>query len=906
MATATVVPIPSNKNSVVTIQSMLYSPEVTVNPGEILESSPIANDKPITIIRKNLSPQAISYIVKKKIEIEKEVKKLKIKNSISNSTLFDEILNDRETRSEKQKCSEILGFTLRELSPTESTKFGLDTTKTFYIIDGVSCGSVAEIIGFKVGDIIIGMYNSNNTVKQLFDYDDDEALYNSKGNTFNDRTILYINIRVFRYDKKLNAFSDAYITPLFEKYDDSDNVLYHGRRFIIPYLNNPDNTITRFGSLYFKNYIYGLTDFEQVGGGQAELLIYNQARAAAEASLQHSRGILQQCNADLAACRAFVDANPGNRNHPQFLRRCTQALLAINHNDRSVTLENRGISPLVQRANREFRKFTDKLRADARSSRDQTVSQAAATAAQGFARGIAALDAIIARKAVIVNNLIAPIQAAAAAQAAPVVPAQASPLAVPAQAAPLPAQAQLNPMLRQISLPPPSLLEDVDVDDQSYIPPPLTRNIESVPAAQIQRELASLPPPEEIGSQVSDAPDIPPPLRLNPPAASAAQIQRGLASLPPPEEIGSLISDAPDLPPPLTLGTRSAQAAQIQRGLASLPPPEEIGSLISDADENLPPALNRNIGSAPAAPIQRGIAASEAPLGAVGPLISDADENLPPPLTLGTGSAPAAPIRRGIVASEAPLGAVGPRLLAPVIIPGAIHRALPAPLIMPRLRVGLRLGILPLQTQDMSKQRILLINLYLNQIFNTILLNYKKKKINPALADLTIKSTYKYKDPAHIAHAFDFPIYPKIDATNDKKIISKINESLDQDKLISLTYCDDESASAAAAGGGRGFNYPLRRRKQKTIKKKIRNINNKNSLKHKIRNKINKCIKKCIKNNNIQKQKQEKQEENKNKYRIKKLLESKIHKKINKLKLNKTKNLSKNKSNRHKYTRKNY
>ena len=472
MATATVVPIPSNKNSVVTIQSMLYSPEVTVNPGEILESSPIANDKPITIIRKNLSPQAISYIVKKKIEIEKEVKKLKIKNSISNSTLFDEILNDRETRSEKQKCSEILGFTLRELSPTESTKFGLDTTKTFYIIDGVSCGSVAEIIGFKVGDIIIGMYNSNNTVKQLFDYDDDEALYNLKGNTFNDRTILYINIRVFRYDKKLNAFSDAYITPLFEKYDDSDNVLYHGRRFIIPYLNNPDNTITRFGSLYFKNYIYGLTDFEQVGGGQAELLIYNQARAAAEASLQQSRGILQQCNADLAACRAFVDANPGNRNHPQFLRRCTQALLAINHNDRSVTLENRGISPLVQRANREFRKFTDKLRADARS-RDQTVSEAAATAAQGFARGIAALDAIIARKAVIVNNLIAPIQAAAAAQAAPLaVPAQAIPLAVPAQAAPLPAQAQLNPMLRQISLPPPSLLEDVDVDDQSYIPPP--------------------------------------------------------------------------------------------------------------------------------------------------------------------------------------------------------------------------------------------------------------------------------------------------------------------------------------------------------------------------------------------------------------------------------------------------
>ena len=277
------------------------------------------------------------------------------------------------------------------------------------------------------------------------------------------------------------------------------------------------------------------------------------------------------------------------------------------------------------------------------------------------------------------------------------------------------------------------------------------------------------------------------------------------------------------------------------------------------------------------------------------------------PIPILTGRRAIVPIPSG--------AAIGPRLLSAPVVPGVIRRPIAAPpLIMPRLRVGLRLGILPLQTQDMSKQRILLINLYLNQIFNTILLNYKKKKLNPALPDLTIKSTYKYKDPLRVKHAFDFPIYPKIDATNDKKIISKINESLDQDKLISLTSCDDESASAAAAGGGRGlnknkniiFNYPLRRRKQKTIKKKIRNINNKNSLKHKIRNKINNCIKKCIKNNNnnIQKQKQEKQQENK--YRIKKLIESKIHKKINKLKLNKTKNLSKNKSYHRKYTRKNY
>ena len=49
MATATVVPVSSSENNFETIQNMLYSPEVTVNPGEILESPPVANDKPIKI-----------------------------------------------------------------------------------------------------------------------------------------------------------------------------------------------------------------------------------------------------------------------------------------------------------------------------------------------------------------------------------------------------------------------------------------------------------------------------------------------------------------------------------------------------------------------------------------------------------------------------------------------------------------------------------------------------------------------------------------------------------------------------------------------------------------------------------------------------------------------------------------
>ena len=207
----------SNENNFETIQNMLYSKKVTVNPGKILELPPMTNNKPTKISQEKLSSRAIDFINKKKIDIEDEVKKLKIKNSISNSTLFDGILTDKTKRSEKQKCSEILGFTLRELSTTESTKFGLSATKTYYIIDGISCESVAAIIGFKVGDVIIGMYNTDGNVKEFLDYNDNEALYNSKGNAVhNDRTILYINIKVLRY---LLDFDLSYlnISPIIER-----------------------------------------------------------------------------------------------------------------------------------------------------------------------------------------------------------------------------------------------------------------------------------------------------------------------------------------------------------------------------------------------------------------------------------------------------------------------------------------------------------------------------------------------------------------------------------------------------------------------------------------------------------------------------------------------------------------
>ena len=221
---------------------------------------------------------------------------------------------------------------------------------------------------------------------------------------------------------------------------------------------------------------------------------------------------------------------------------------------------------------------------------------------------------------------------------------------------------------------------------------------------------------------------------------------------------------------------------------------------------------------------------------------------------------------------------------------------------------GLRFEILPINFQ-VKEQRILLINLYLNQIFNTILLNnilkqkHKASKLKTVFNPINISSLYKNSPQLYF---YSLPLLPEIDSTNDKRIVSKVNLLLDKDKSVISEPCYSNEIYQGGNKNKYKISKNLIRRKQKTIKKKIRNIKNKNSLKHKIRNKINKCIKKCIKKNNIQKQKQEKQQENKNKYRIKKLLESKIHEKINKLKLNKTKNCSKNKSYRRKCTRKNY
>ena len=262
--------ISSGENKFETLERMLHSPTVTIN-----------NDVQIKL--NNLSPRALRYMLKKEINIEKQIeeqKKIKL-----NSTLLDKIINDKTTQTKKAKFSDITGFSLRPLTDAENIKFELDTLKTYYIITRISCGSVASIVGFKVGDIIIGMFNTDGFYYQIFDYNDEDALYNINGNhSMDDKTILYISIRVIRYISnfsilKLN-YTDILIIPFDRPYHLNQNVLHHSKRFIIPYdnlsrppNNNINNTLVKFGSFNFEQYLDELTNKEQVGGARVVSLL---------------------------------------------------------------------------------------------------------------------------------------------------------------------------------------------------------------------------------------------------------------------------------------------------------------------------------------------------------------------------------------------------------------------------------------------------------------------------------------------------------------------------------------------------------------------------------------------------------------------------------------------------------
>ena len=242
-----------------------------------------------------------------------------------------------------------------------------------------------------------------------------------------------------------------------------------------------------------------------------------------------------------------------------------------------------------------------------------------------------------------------------------------------------------------------------------------------------------------------------------------------------------------------------------------------------------------------------------------------------------------------------------------------------------RLQFMLTNGILPIGTIDINSQRILLMNIYLNVIFKTIISNYilkqkydaSKIQNKPPYVPLTIQETFMTSPP----QIYELKVYPKTNF-NDADVINKLNAILET-KL--------ENATSSSGGSSKKYKFfneitkgvknMKRVKKQKTLKKKIGKVKNKYELEWRINAKIKKYIKKYL-------EKKEKQLEDlemkiinakknlteqhysyslfdkkENKNRIKSRLDSKINKKINHLnKMNKIK-FSKHKKNN---TRKNY
>jgi len=216
-------------------------------------------------------------------------------------------------------------------------------------------------------------------------------------------------------------------------------------------------------------------------------------------------------------------------------------------------------------------------------------------------------------------------------------------------------------------------------------------------------------------------------------------------------------------------------------------------------------------------------------------------------------------------------------------------------------------GILDDGPYEVTPPRILLMNIYLNVIFKTIISNYIQKqkydkdktKNKPPYVPLNIQEKYMISRPAF----YELEVYPKT-KYNNINVINKLNEMLGSQLETTLAISGGFSKKYSILNNAikKDMKDVKYKKKQKTLKKKIGKIKNK----HELENKINAKIKKYIKNYLEKKEKHLEvlemqiinarinalstsaafnKKENKNK--IKNHLNSKINKKINKFKFNK-------------------
>ena len=846
-------------------------------------------------------------------------------DTISDSILFDEMLREEDKRDKQAKCSEIFGFTMRKLSPDECVKFKLDSSKNYRIITSIETESVASVVGLKVGDVLIGVYNTNGQIRQLVDFVDEDALYNIYGNKlFDKRTILYINFRVLRYVYK-NVFD--FNLDYVDVRSVDVKTLHHTLRFALPYTNSDLNdTIINFGSAYFEKYIDGLTDPAQqmVGGAKGAK---GKEASAAIPSGQGQGGVVV-------------------RRRPQAPLPIETIMRQINE---SIELEKTlppgpqktALQQEIAKARALQKGFMEKREqmAQEKALREQTKAQEKALREQTKAQEKALKEQMEQqrlRNEQLVSSLF---------------PRSEGSVAL--------SDEQFNSELARYE-------EQVREEQEQEQEPVATTSIEEQPVI----------PSSRSSSQASyrTAPESQPPSR----SSSQASYRTALESQPPSRSSSPSPSPSPLLriPPPLsnmqmqmqmqTQGTQSAvnpvsnvatqgaigsvsgiSAQGLGQAISGLETQGTLGSVsgvgtqgvgqvVSNvATQGVGQAMSgvgtQGVGQAVSGISAQGAVGSVSGVGTQGALgsvsgvgtqgVGQVVSNV---ATQGVGQAMSGVGTQGVgqaVSGISAQGALGP--VGNVSVQGLIVR---------RLKRGeLPFGTLRDGPYDVTPPRILLMNLYLNVIFKTILSNNALKQKYDTLktsnkspyVPLSIQEKYMTSPP----RIYELEVYPKTNF-NDIDIINKLNAILET-KL--------ETAFAISGGGGSSkknnffknaikdmaFTY---KKKQKTLKKKMGKIKNK----HELENKINSKIKKYIKNYLEKKEKQLKvlemqimnakknstkqqysysysyslfdKKEKKNK--IKTRLNSKINKKINNFnKMNNKIKFGKHKKNN---TRKNY
>ena len=831
--------------------------------------------------------------------------------------LFDELLRDKDERDKKVKCSEIYGFTIRLLTPEECVKFELDSSKNYNIITSMEAGSVASIVGLKVGDILIGVYNTNGRIRQIFDFVDEDAMYNIYGNKlFDKRTILYNCFRILRYVYK-NVF-DVNLDYVDVRSVDL-KILNHTLRFALPYTNGDLNdTNIKFGSAKLEDYIDGLTnrneqmvgggkgdgdeqgkgsaakgstakgsaakgsaakggppasaesDISSVAAGLKQLEEIQAARKVADLKRQQEKQAADAARKAAAAARRQLSQLPAGAVAAQKRQQSTLAEQQARLAGQIGQLDDLSISSLFGKQNPVlfddsgvFQQYAD----SAPSSRTSSSGSQGSVVAGPVARSPAAVLPV----SIAPGSPIAEPVAIGSPIAVPV--AIGSPIAIPAvTGSPIAVPVAIgSPIIPIISAPAPQMAPGSQLLGQGAVVAPLATG-SALPSAPISAPQmapgSALTGSSAIGGPVVSGSALTGSSAIGGPVISGSALT-GSSAIGGPVISGSALTGSSAIGGPLASGSALTGSSAIGgpvvsgsalTGSSAIGGPLASGSALTGASAVGGPVVSGSAltgSSAVGGPVVSGSALTGA--SAVGgPVVSGSAltgaSAVGGPVVSGSALTGASAVGGPVVSSAALTGrsASGGPVVSSARLVGRSASAGPL-MTSARLRFMLIDGILDDGPYDVTPPRILLMNIYLNVIFKTIISNYIQKqkydkdktKNKPPYVPLNIQEKYMISRPAF----YELEVYPKT-KYNNIDVINKLNEMLGSQLETTLAISGGFSKKYSILNNAikKDMKDVKYKKKQKTLKKKIGKIKNKHELEIKINAKIKKYIKNYLEN----------------------------------------------------------